>query len=295
MIKGKYLTVLVFSDEMAEHKQFKLSARMIKAFITLMACCLLLSLSFAALWLRASRQNSTFHDLASENSALKQANERYLSATMEIEKKLKYFDDKTMKLAGMIGVATDDQSVAGLGGASLFENELNQYLRYDLSLIEQSSQLLEARIDSLDEAYKQKSELLDSTPSILPARGWLSSGFSHRVDPFTRKRAFHSGLDISAPIGTPVYAPASGVVTVQGLQGGFGNTIVISHGNGLETRYGHLSRFNTAKGRKVKRGDLIGYVGNTGRSTGPHLHFEIHKDGQAVDPLKYVLEDVKPF
>jgi murein DD-endopeptidase MepM/ murein hydrolase activator NlpD len=295
MKNGKYLTVMVFSDEMAEHKQFRVSTAGLRAAIACLVFVCLTTLSFALLWARASHTGKDLQKLADENQALLSANQRYLNATVEIEKKLKYFDEKTSKLAGMIGLETGDHSVAGLGGASLFENELNQYLRYDLSLIEQSATLLEDRLQLLVNSYGEQSEFLETTPSLLPARGWLSSGFSYRVDPFTRVRAFHSGLDVSAPLGTPVYAPASGVIVEQEVQPGFGNTILIRHGNGIETRYAHLSRFHAAKGKRLKRGDLIGYVGNTGRSTGPHLHYEVHKDGNPVDPMKFIIEDVKAY
>jgi len=295
MKKGKCLTVMVFSDHMAEHKQYRISIAGLRAAVVCLALGCLTTVAFALLWARSSHSTGVLQKLTEENQALLSANQRYLNATVEIEKKLKYFDEKTNKLAGMIGLETGDHSVAGLGGASLFENELNQYLRYDLSLIEQTSSLLEDRLQVLVNSYGEQSEFLETTPSLLPARGWLSSGFSYRVDPFTRARAFHSGLDVSAPLGTPIYAPASGVIVEQETQAGFGNTILIRHGNGIETRYAHLSRFHAIKGKRVKRGDLLGYVGNTGRSTGPHLHYEVHKDGKPVDPMKFIIEDAKSY
>jgi len=162
-------------------------------------------------------------------------------------------------------------------------------------LIEQKSDIIEQRLDTLDEAFKTQKELLDSTPSLLPAKGWITSGFANRIDPFTRKKTFHPGIDISGPKGTPVYAPANGVVVYKGFKGGLGNLLEINHGNGIKTRYGHLNKFNVAKGRRVKRGDLIGYVGSSGRSTGPHLHFEIRKVSNAIDPMRYIVEDIRPY
>ena len=164
-------------------------------------------------------------------------------------------------------------------------------MRYDLGLLLEDTELLEKHFETLDQAFQTRTEMLDSTPSILPARGWLSSGIGYRTDPFTNKRAWHNGLDISCAKGTPVYAPAKGVISYKGYQGGFGNLLVINHGNGLETKYAHLDKFNVSKGQRIKRGDLIAYVGSSGRSTAPHLHYEIHEEKKAINPMNYIIRD----
>lgn len=295
MSQRKYLTVMVIRDDMAEHRQFKIAPRTIKLAVTTFILCAFAAVTFGYLWANEYSETSAIAKLEDENQQLKLANERYLSATIEIEKKLKLFDEKTTKLATLVGVDANASVTGGLGGATYFDNELSRYLRYDLSLVEQKSTIVEQRIEDLDEAFKTQKELLDATPSLLPAKGWLVSGFAYRTDPFTKKKTWHNGLDISCPQGTPVYAPADGVVSRKGYHGGFGNLLQINHGNGIETKYGHLSKFNVTKGQRVQRGDLIGYVGTTGRSTGPHLHFEIHSDDKAVDPMKYIIEDIKPY
>ncbi len=116
----------------------------------------------------------------------------------------------------------------------------------------------------------------------------ISSRFGYRKDPFTGRRAFHAGLDLAPGYGASVTASMNGVVTHTGRMGGYGNLVVIRHSNGFQTRYGHLSRIRVKKGRYVSQGQVIGNVGNTGRSTGPHLHFEIRKNGKAENPLKYI-------
>ncbi|HET9768716.1 MAG TPA: M23 family metallopeptidase, partial [Thermoanaerobaculia bacterium] len=118
----------------------------------------------------------------------------------------------------------------------------------------------------------------------------LSSGFGMRIDPFLRSPAMHTGLDMRAETGDPVRATANGTVTIAGWQGGYGKMVEIDHGNGLTTRYGHLSSTAVQAGQRVHRGDVLGYVGNTGHSTGYHLHYEVVKDGQAVNPLGYILD-----
>lgn len=295
MKDNKRLTIMVISDELAEHRQFSIAPRTIKLAITSFFVLAVASATFGYLWVRQFSNQSELASIQQENRDLKAANERYLNATTEIEKKLRFFDEKTTKLATLVGIDANANVVGGLGGAEYFDNELSRYLRYDLSLIEKNTTVVEQRIEELDEAFKTQSELLDSTPSLLPARGWLVSGFNYRTDPFTRKKSWHNGIDISCAHGTPVYAPADGVVVKKGYHGGFGNLLEINHGNDVETKYGHLSKFNVSKGQRVKRGDLIGYVGSTGRSTGPHLHFEIHQKNKAVDPMNYIIEDIKPY
>ena len=291
MIRNTKYNIIVFSDDHAEHRQFSLSHRTMITFFSGIAIglSLLLAMGFF-LWPNFSSE-ARLEELGKENLALKEANDRYLAASIEMEKKLRLFDEKTTRLAQFVGVEPEGLDVDGVGGPEFLGGELSRYLRVDLGLMEQKTQILEERFDMLGEAFANHTELLDSTPSILPARGWISSGFRYRRDPFTQKRTWHNGIDISCQKGTPIYAPAKGVIVYKGYQGGFGNLLELNHGNGLKTRFAHLDKFNVSKGQRVKRGDLIGYVGSTGRSTAPHLHFEIHKDDKAVNPMKYVLRD----
>lgn len=150
--------------------------------------------------------------------------------------------------------------------------------------------LEEVRQQELVQALRESHESLAATPSIWPTQGWITSPFGGRRSPFTGKAGFHRGLDISAPSGSPVYAPARGTVTFSGLDGAYGNSIVLQHGNGLSTRYAHMQRLNVKEGQLVNRGDVIGHVGTTGRSTGPHLHYEVMVNGVSVNPMRYILE-----
>jgi murein DD-endopeptidase MepM/ murein hydrolase activator NlpD len=131
---------------------------------------------------------------------------------------------------------------------------------------------------------------LAHTPSIMPTAGWLSSAFSRsRFHPILHIRRPHDGIDVSAPMGAPIVAPAAGTVILVGKQRGYGNILEIDHGNGIVTKYAHCSRVLVRRGQHVNRGQEIAAVGNTGLSTGPHLHYEIHVNGKVVDPLTYVL------
>ncbi|HTS03990.1 MAG TPA: M23 family metallopeptidase [Candidatus Eisenbacteria bacterium] len=128
----------------------------------------------------------------------------------------------------------------------------------------------------------------NSAPNLWPVEGQITGSFGERIDPFNGEGAFHSGVDIGSTYGHPIVAPADGVVTVTDTMGGYGKTIMIDHGNGISTRYGHLSGFAVTAGQKVQRGDVIGYVGESGRSTGPHLHYEVRINDTPVNPYKYL-------
>ena len=146
--------------------------------------------------------------------------------------------------------------------------------------------------DNFEQIYSSLSErkkTLDRTPSIRPSAGYLSCGFGMRVDPFTGRRSLHRGVDLAADIGTPVYVTADGVVNKVRRDVGLGKLVEINHGYGYKTVYAHLSRISVKRGQHLTRGQIIGAVGNTGYSTGPHLHYEVHYQGRAKNPLKYFL------
>ena len=146
---------------------------------------------------------------------------------------------------------------------------------------------------------KNKEDLLVSTPAIQPVSNSdlkrVASGFGHRIDPIYKTPRFHAGLDFTAPQGTPIYATANGVIKTAGnLGNGYGNHVVINHGYGYETLYGHMYRVKARRGQRVKRGEVIGYVGSTGKSTGPHCHYEVHKNGRPMDPVYFFYNDLTP-
>ncbi|RLC31784.1 MAG: M23 family peptidase, partial [Deltaproteobacteria bacterium] len=213
--------------------------------------------------------------------------------------KFNMFEQKIRVIAGMD--KDEAGSIFGVGGLvpDDIDPDMDSEGQRQAMLREMHSQLniLEAafarqkeEFSSLLSSLHDKSRLLASTPSIRPIDGgWITSRFDYRISPFTGLREFHHGLDIAARIGTPVMAPADGTVIFSGKKGTLGNSIIIDHGNGIITRYGHLSKCMVKRGQTVKRGDLIGKVGNTGLSTGPHLHYEVRKHGVPVDPEKYIL------
>jgi len=157
------------------------------------------------------------------------------------------------------------------------------------SVLKDLLQGLESRLQTVRSNVDKRNSLAAATPSIWPTHGWLSSSMGNRADPLTGEKDFHPGLDISSDTGDPVYATADGKITTAAMAGNYGNLVVIDHGYGIETRYGHLSAFKVREGQAVKRGDLLGLVGATGRTTGSHLHYEVRANGRILNPLQLLL------
>lgn len=159
-----------------------------------------------------------------------------------------------------------------------------------ISRLYKGSELETQSVEELYEVLKGRELQLASTPSIMPLRGWITSRFGYRIDPFTGRRHFHKGLDIVARAGSPIVAPADGIVSFAGKYGSYGNAVMIFHGYGLSTLYAHTTDVLVRVGQRVKRGDVVATVGSTGRSTAPHLHYEVIVHGVKTDPAKYILD-----
>ena len=167
---------------------------------------------------------------------------------------------------------------------------LAEKVQQDIAWLQRHSTVEERILEELIEAAKDKSARWAATPSIWPVRGWVTSGFGARISPFTNKLAMHDGLDIGTAPNTPVQSPASGRVVSAGFDAKMGNVVLIDHGYGIETEYGHLAKLLVKQGQRVKRGDVVALVGSTGLSTGPHLHYMVKVKGQTVNPHNYILD-----
>jgi murein DD-endopeptidase MepM/ murein hydrolase activator NlpD len=212
--------------------------------------------------------------IENENRLLRAENERQQRELNRLSNRVEAVEDTSRKLAERSGVAAASTTSPGAGGPELpMEPETLRKLETKMNRIEKDLQ-----------------EIGNShTPSIWPVEGTLESGFGGRRNPFGGSSyEFHSGQDIEAAWGAPVIAGANGTVTFSGWQNGYGQLVVIDHGGGLTTRYGHLSALAASVGQLVKRGELLGRVGSTGRSTGPHLHYEVRINDQPVNPLQYL-------
>ena len=215
-----------------------------------------------------------------ENQRLRAENERQRQEINELSNRVEAVEDTSRKLAEKSGVVNEQLSLPGTGGPAL-PLDANS-----LAALEGKMNQLECNMQSYENVLRERGY----TPSVWPVVGKLESGFGGRRNPFGgNSYEFHSGQDIDAAMGDPVVAGASGKVTFAGRQNGYGQLVVIDHGGGLTTRYGHLSHIDVAQGQTVERSQFIGRVGSTGRSTGPHLHYEIRINDEPVNPLQYLL------
>lgn len=186
--------------------------------------------------------------------------------------------------------ALPGQTSPSAGSSGLTEQEMIASIKDGIDWLSKEAATQEQSLQELSLAAENKSSRWAATPSIWPVKGWVTSGFGPRVSPFTEKPAWHDGLDIGAAANAPVQAPAQGRVTTVGFDPKLGNVVKVDHGFGIETLYGHLAKALVKEGQRVKRGEVVGLVGSTGLATGPHLHYMVKVHGQALDPVKYILE-----
>jgi len=310
---GKRYTVMVVPDRSSRVRRMRVSKRTlwgVTGFLFLLAAAILIS----------ALHYFSIVDQVRENSHLRQQNlelrnklvnlHNKVASVQSILDRVQRFDTKLRAITQL----SDPKRHLALGpyasrttGESVFDSDgtvdplvqaigENPHLAVRLigdRLDEVASEVekREGSIRELETYLRGQKSRLASTPSIWPARGWVTSGFGTRVDPYTGKRVMHRGLDIANQPGMPVVAPARGVVVFNGISGGFGKVIVLDHGYGVRTRFGHLEEAKVNIGDHVDRGDIIGNIGNTGRSTGPHLHYEVEVNGVCENPRNYILDD----
>ncbi len=214
--------------------------------------------------------------LREDNERLLAEHEALISRLWKLQIQLTTHERRTQALAQVAGVELEEASL-GMGG------------------VDPETGLAATRLDTLSSRSARLGQLLDDVetrlaeiPSVVPALGPITSRFGYRTDPLTGERSFHRGIDIDGEPGEAVYAAASGIVRLAGRNGALGNAVRLSHGAGVVTRYGHLSGIAVEIGQEVEQGDIVGFVGRTGRATGTHLHFEVLVGGRPVDPLRYI-------
>ena len=253
-----------------------------------------------------------FFDSPKEDS-LKKENEILLAQYTLLNKKfdeaakviedLEYRDDNLYRVIFEAEPIPKTIRRAGTGGVNKYES-LN-YLDNSESVVNTSKKIDELTkaiyvqsksYDDIEDMVKNKVNMLASIPAILPISikdfKRVSSGYGYRMHPIYKQKIWHNGMDFTGPIGTPIYATGNGTVVKAKKENGHGRKVVIDHGFGYKTVYAHLNSYNVRKGQKVKRGDIIGYLGNSGVSTGPHLHYEVHKNNQAKDPVNFYFNDL---
>ncbi|MEK6280310.1 MAG: M23 family metallopeptidase [Acidobacteriota bacterium] len=250
-----------------------------KRSLRLLAVCVIALICASLYGFYGLTQQAAHLRTAFENQRLRAENQRQRLELNDLNHRVEAVEDTSRKLAEKSGVV-EQASFAGSGGPAL-------------PLDADSMAVIESKMAQLERNMKAYESVLRErgyTPTVWPVEGKLEGGFGGRRNPFGGgSYEFHSGQDIEAAMGDPVVSGASGIITFVGWQNGYGQLVAIDHGGGLTTRYGHLSHIDVAQGQKVQRGEFIGQVGSTGRSTGPHLHYEVRINDQPVNPLQYLL------
>ena len=303
-------TFLVVGDEDTPVKQYSLSPRGLRALIGVggLAVAVLGLLALFLVMDGAARYEA--QRLQASNEALTQELATFQNRVAGLEQTLGQLAEKDARYRNLAGLEPIDPEVmqVGVGGPGLGSPEsypLSEVapgatetafaLSYDLNALERRARLLTESLDEAHDSLQAHHDLLESTPSILPTAGWLSSRFSQsRMHPVHNRPLPHEGVDIAANKGTPIYAAAKGRVTRAGWAVGYGLTVEIDHGYGYTTLYGHASKLLVRRGQEVERGDAIAQVGSTGITTSSNLHYEVRVNGQPQNPANFILPDVVP-
>lgn len=286
---SKHYTLILVRNEGSRFRKWRMSQIQMVALAAIVGL-FTLAASYSIWSAFSSRVNrGELARLHEENETLRLTNQSFENRLDGLQSRLSDSEDRTRKLAIVAGLENlGASSEVGVGGPLAAASESGP--EAELGAVEGRSELLSQTLEQVESRLSDNLRLISSTPSIAPVRGIYTSTFGYRRDPITGQRAYHSGVDISAPPGKPVKASADGVVTKTEQYGNLGRAVFIAHGFGVTTVYGHLSRINVTPGQRVDRGSIVGLVGNSGRSTGYHLHYEVQVNGQATNPLTYILD-----
>ncbi|MBT5027141.1 MAG: M23 family metallopeptidase [Nitrospinaceae bacterium] len=303
-------TIVIFPGSLSTPKKIRLPKRFVKISVLVSFVVLIgvlgSSFYFTQQFLRLQGSETELVKLRRESKIRKIQVEKFaqqvknfeteMSRLERFEKKLRVITalenspksiEKNWGVGGPYGLSSNSFTTAMGRGASTMVDRLSNGLDH----LSKQAKIESISFQELDNFFKNQKSLLSSTPSIWPTRGWVTSNFGFRKSPFTGLREKHEGWDIAARNGSPVRATADGVVVVEGREYGYGNLVEVDHGYGLVTRYGHNSKHLVKVGDRIKRGQVVSLVGSTGRSTGPHLHYEVLLHGVPVNPKNYILED----
>ena len=298
----EYFDILIFGHKTSKANHLRIYRKTFKIGFYLIGLVYLCTTFFFCDYIQIKRKVYKLNRLRQETQAQKSQIRFFSDRIEDLEEqlsKLKDFDRKIRIIANLEKVQ-DTTPIMGIGGSSPSdireklkrendENGLIQQMRNDIERLKSEAMSREESLSELEKLLQSKKEMLAHTPSIWPVMGWVTSGFGFRINPFTGLTQMHEGIDISNRVGTPVIAPADGVISDIGNDLGLGKILVISHGVGMITRYAHLNKVLVRVGQKVKRGEKIAEIGMSGRTTGPHLHYEVRLDGIPINPMRYIL------
>lgn len=289
----KQHTVIFVPHARAKFRKWRLSTFQVGLILGTLAFLTIGGVVATIAYFNTSFDRGQLEQVRSENSSLRTVNQGFETSIRDLEKQVADYQQRIHKLAIVAGLSELSPSAeAGIGGTDplAYEGAMGD----QLFALEGTLQGMGAGMQVLERKLDETSSLISAKPAVTPVRGLLTSGFGYRGDPFTGRRAFHRGIDIVAPAGKEVLTTGDGVVIRAGRAQGLGNAVFVSHGFGFVTRYGHMSRILVEVGDTVRRRDPIGLVGSSGRATGTHVHYEVHVDGRAVNPLGYILDGTSP-
>ncbi len=300
--KKEYFTFMFVPGPNERVRTLSISKSVIKSVLASFLAVIVLSLYLVYDYSDVKDKVGELQSMREELMQQKAQVQNFALNLLDYKRQMFLLRDLDTKLRRVVSLGPRDkaQQVLGIGGpdelglqnlTSLGEKKQEEALKEmheELTQLKGAASKQETSLQMLIEYFEDKRSLFASTPSVWPVRGWVTSPFGNRTSPFTGIPTFHEGMDIAAQTGTPVVAPADGVVIRAGFGTGYGNMVELSHGYGIKTIYGHNSRLNVKAGQRVKRGDVISYVGDSGSSTGPHLHYEVRLNGLPVNPVRYL-------
>ena len=298
----EHYSFLIFGPKTSKSRHLRIHKKTFKIALYLFAFALLLTTFFFCDYIQVKKKVFELSRLRQETQAQRSQIHFFSAKIEDLEKqlsKLKDFDKK-IRIIANLERSQETTSLMGMGGPSpsdlreKLKNEkddwgLVQQMKTDVERLQSEAISQEVSLSEIEKNLQTKREMLIHTPSVWPIMGWVTSGFGFRTNPFTGLAQMHEGMDISNRIGTFIVAPADGIVSDVGNDLVNGKIMVISHGFGMTSRYGHLNKVLVKAGQRVKRGDKIAEVGMTGKTTGPHLHYEVRLNGIPVNPMRYIL------
>jgi murein DD-endopeptidase MepM/ murein hydrolase activator NlpD len=288
-------TIIVVPHTRSSLRKCQISTRVLSYALIALCALFLVGIGVLAHYVKLYRDARNYVLLEKQNQELRASLEQSQLLTQKLNRKLSFLTDLSNKLKVMAGLPLEVAGKKrmlqqpGLGGVTMYTTSSGIPDSGRLLQIEKRAQYLEQSFDVLNEYFHHQNTALSFTPSILPSAGFLTSSFGARRNPFTNAPDFHEGIDITNEVGTPIVSPADGKVVFIGQKGSYGNVVEILHRGEIKTLFGHMDQVRVKVGQEVKRWDVIGTVGNTGKSTGPHLHYEVHVGENPVNPLPYIL------
>lgn len=289
-------TIVILPSPTAEPYRFSLSKKTCKYLIGFSSVLTLVLTGFFVQYFLMLGQITELKDLRKEAKTQKIQIQSFMTTIDDLKKQMNRLIELDQKLRVITDIGPRKEvGIMGQGGPEEVgppasdASKLMGSIQLDLGDLQAKAIAQEKSFQELTEAVQSRQSLWASTPSIWPTTGWLTSGFGNRISPFTGRVSMHNGIDIASRQDTPIIAPAAGVISYTGFDSGLGKLIKINHGYGIATYYGHLAKAAVKVGQKVKRGDVIAYVGSTGLSTGPHLHYEVYVNEVPVNPMRYIL------